>query len=173
MRKRELLRLLPLLGLILAAATAAALAAGAGSESDPLVSRSYLEGPFRESVMEDVDQLLDERNRELERELAQQAPAGGDSAAGEANAAAAFQEVALEQGQVLTGGVGTEVLLRQGAALCATAGDPGLVDTTDGSVLADGAALAENHLYLMTAAGRGVRAQEHTVLLVRGAYTAA
>ena len=174
MKRKISLRLLPLLALILAGATVAALAAGAGSESDPLVTRSYLEGPYRESILEEADQLLAERNRELERALEEQVQGEtGNASSGAANAAAAFQEVTLEAGQTLTGGVGTEVLLRQGAALCSAPGDPGLVDTTDGSTLSSGGALAANHLYLMTAAGRGVAAQERTVLLVRGSYTTA
>ena len=78
----------------------------------------------------------------------------------------------LNEGQTLTGGVGCEVMLRVGSAVCVSPSDPGLVDETTASTLANGGALAQNHLYMMTIEGRGVRATAGTVkVLARGSYT--
>ena len=82
--------------------------------------------------------------------------------------------VTLNEGQTLTGGVGCEVMLRVGSAVCVSPSDPGLVDETTASTLANGGALAQNHLYMMTIEGRGVRATAGTVkVLARGSYTVA
>ena len=48
---------------------------------------------------------------------------------------------------------------------------PGLVDMTSGSSLEGGGSLLQNHLYLMTVADRGIRANSGATLLVRGGYT--
>ena len=80
----------------------------------------------------------------------------------------------LNEGQTLTGGVGCEVMLRVGSAVCVSPSDPGLIDETTGSTLADGASLVQNHLYMMTIEGRGVRASSATTkVLARGSYTVA
>ena len=65
-------------------------------------------------------------------------------------------------------------MLRIGSASCVAPSDPGLVDETTGSTLANGGALVQNHLYMMTIDGRGVRAAGGTVkVLARGSYTVA
>ena len=81
-----------------------------------------------------------------------------------------FVLVTMSKGQTLKGQVGTEVMLRVGTASSA----PGLIDTSSASTLDNGAALAKNHLYMMTIEERGVKATAGTVkLLVRGSYTVA
>ena len=80
----------------------------------------------------------------------------------------------MSKGQTLKGQVGTEVMLRVGTAVCTASSAPGLIDTSSASTLDNGAALAKNHLYMMTIEERGVKATAGTVkLLVRGSYTVA
>ena len=94
-----------------------------------------------------------------------------DSATGTTDA---FIVVTLAKGQVLTGDIGCEVMLRVGTANCVAPSSPGLIDETDASTLNNGGALVKNHLYMMTIEGRGVQATaETTKLLVRGTYTIA
>ena len=82
--------------------------------------------------------------------------------------------VTLNEGQTLTGGVGCEVMLRVGSAVCVAPSDPGLIDETTAATLANGGALVQNHLYMMTIDGRGVRATGGvTKVLARGSYTVA
>ena len=91
---------------------------------------------------------------------------------GQSGAGMEFSVVTLSKGQVLTGDIGCEVMLRVGSATCVAASTPGLVDETSGSTLSGGGALAANHLYMMTVENRGVKAGADTVkLLVRGTYT--
>ena len=159
-KDRWLLRAVVLLALSAGLMTTA-LAAEAGSSGDPLVTLSYLNDTFFNTIMQRVDQKIAERTG--------QALPGGTS-----STAASFVVVTLSEGQTLTGGIGCEVMLRVGSAVCVSPSDPGLVDETTASTLANGGALAQNHLYMMTIEGRGVRATAGTVkVLARGSYTVA
>lgn len=144
-------------------AFAAMAAGGAGSQSDPLVTLSYLTDTFTDQVMEKVNGLLADRNAALNKELSDKLASGGT---GDGSYAA----VTLAAGQTLRGEAGCEVLLRSGAARCAGTGSTGLVDTTSGGNLDSGGALAANHLYLMPES-REVSTADGAVLLVRGSYT--
>ena len=85
-----------------------------------------------------------------------------------------FVLVTMNKGQTLKGQVGSEVMLRVGTAVCTASSAPGLIDTSSASTLDNGAALAKNHLYMMTIEERGVKATAGTVkLLVHGGYTVA
>ena len=141
----------------------AAYAANAGSANDPLVTRSYLDGPFLKQVQSLVDQAVDARKTELEQ------AAGQNSGTAVGNV---FQVVTLSQGQALVGDVGCEVMLRIGTAACGTSDSVGLIDTTTGANLGNGGALVTNHLYMVTISTRSVTATSGTVkVLARGPYT--
>lgn len=155
--------LLILSGLLMTTAT---LAAEAGSGQDPLVTLSYLNDTFMNTILQRVDQKIAERNGSLAQQGISVGTGGGS--------AVSFSVVTLSQGQVLTGDIGCEVMLRVGSAVCVSPSDPGLIDETAASALSNGGALAQNHLYMMTIEGRGVRASAATTkLLVRGGYTVA
>ena len=166
---------------LLALLSAVALAADVGSQQDPLVTLSYLNDTYLPSLLTKVDAKITQRNSQvskeleeridqLEEELAKQYGTGS----GGGETASVFSVVTLSRDQVLTGGIGCEVMLRVGTASCVADGTPGLVDTTSGSTLSGGKSLETNHLYMMTVEGRGVKATADTVkLLVRGSYTVA
>ena len=166
---------------LLAVLGAAALAADAGSQQDPLVTLSYLSDTYLPDLLRQVDRELEERDTalarelaaqidEMERELAAKYGAGGAVS----GTAAVYTEVTLAEGQTLTGRTGCEVLLRSGGASCAADTAPGLVDLTSGGTLSGGGSLERNHLYLMPVDGRGVRAASGgATLLVRGEHTVA
>ena len=140
--------------------TSVSLAAEAGSSDDPLVTLSYLNETFMDSIMSRVDEKIAQRNSQ------------GQAGAG--TAADTFTVVTLSNRQTLTGGIGCEVMLRVGTAVCVSPSSPGLIDESAAATLNNSGALATNHLYMMTIEGRGVRATSGTVkLLVRGSYTIA
>ena len=144
-------------------AFAAMAAGGAGSQSDPLVTLSYLTDTFTAQIMEKVDGLLAGRNAALNRELSDKLASGG-------TIGGAYTAVTLTAGQTLYGEAGCEVLLRSGSARCVGTGSTGLVDTTSGGDLGSGGALTANHLYLMPES-RGISTADGAVLLARGIYT--
>ncbi len=155
-KDRWLLRSVVLLALSGLLMTTCSLAAEAGSAGDPLVTLSYLNETFFNDVMARVDQKIAQRTGQ----------AGGSSSS------ASFTVVTLSQGQTLTGDIGCEVMLRVGSASCVSPSDPGLIDETTAETLSDGGALIQNHLYMMTIEGRGVRATAATTkVLARGSYT--
>ena len=166
-------------GLVTAALIGVAVAAGQqGSQSDPLVTLSYLQQQALPQVLEDVDEKVAARQQELEDKLsavadgyvAEVEAALGTSGGGQSGGAV-YQVVELSAGQTLTASAACEILLRSGAAACVSDSSPGLVDMTDGSTLANGGALKANHLYLATLEGRGISASTAATLMVRGTYS--
>lgn len=156
-KDRWVLRSVVLLVLSALLMTTVSLAAEAGSSGDPLVTLSYLNETFFNSIMDRVDQKIAQRT-------GQAIPGGASSAS--------FAVVTLSEGQTLTGDIGCEVMLRVGSAVCVSPSDPGLIDETTASTLSNGGALVQNHLYMMTIGGRGVRATSGTVkVLARGSYS--
>lgn len=160
-KNRWLLRAVLLLLVCSLMTMTVSLAAEAGSSGDPLVTLSYLNGTFLDSLMAKVDQKISQRNSQL--------GLGGSSGA---SSSATFSVVTLSSGQTLTGDIGCEVMLRVGSATCVSPSSPGLIDESAATTLNNGGALVTNHLYMMTIEGRGVKAGSGTVkLLVRGGYT--
>ncbi len=171
-------RLALLLLISYAALLVSAMAAGsAGSESDPLVTVSYLNETFMSQLLSRVDEKLATRDRELADKLDAQLRSQGtngqsgnpeNSGTGKGDT---FTVVDIEQGKTLYGEIGCEVMLRVGSASCVASSAPGLIDETDGTVLGGGASLAKNHIYMMTIEDRGVKSTAATTkVLVRGGY---
>lgn len=159
------------------------MAAGtAGSQTDPLVTLSYLNDTFMTQIMGKVDEKLTARDKELSDKLSAQVEqdtkaladkygAGISTGGGSGEVADTFSVVTLSNGQTLYGTIGCEVMLRVGTANCVASSTPGLIDETDAVTLAGGKALVKNHLYMMTVEDRGVKATAATTrLLVRGSY---
>ncbi len=155
-----------------------AYAATAGSQSDPLVTLSYLNNVFTGKVGTMVDQAVTDRQTQIQEDLdkeiqewdAKVKEAINDSGQG---GSAVFSVVTLNKGQTLVGDVGCEIMLRVGTATCGAGGSAtGLIDVTGGGTLGDGKALVTNHLYMVTISTRSVTATSATVkVLVRGPYT--
>jgi len=145
-----------------------------GTQSDPFITLSYLTGVFKPQVMNDVKNTEQEMTKKFNDRIAtlesQLKPGGGSSGQAATNTADRFHVVTLSKGQTLACSVGAEIMLRVGTANgVGTA--PALVDYTSGATLASGAALAANHMYLVTIEGNGVKATADTVrVLVRGNY---
>ena len=158
----------------------AALAAGEGTQSDPLITLSYLTKTVVPAILEQVDGKAAAYQQELVDKLDQSIQAysvkmeevvGAHSAE---QTAATYTVVTLKKDQRLNMDIGCEVMLRIGTAQCVSTSSPGLIDTTDGKALNDGEGLVTNHLYMATITGRGIKATANTVkVLVRGGYTIA
>ena len=127
-----------------------------GSQEDPLITKSYLDGV----VKPELEQAL---RQELENAIGDMRSNGGD-----------FTLLILSDGQTVTGDVGMELILRFGSAIAYAydSGDTALVDTTSAAMLNGGATLAANHLYMVTITGNGFTATgDDTRVLVSGNYT--
>ncbi len=128
-----------------------------GTENDPLITKSYLD-----------DVLAPELTEQFRFELGEAMDNSSHSGGGKGS----FELVTLSTGQVLQGEIGCEILLRIGSASVYADDSPGLVDTTSGTTVDHGAALAANHLYMVSIAENGIMAgSASTKLLVSGAYS--
>lgn len=151
-------------------------AAQQGSQSDPLVTLSYLTGKLTPEIMAQVDAKVAAREKALTDQLNAAISAYSKSmedklSSADGGTSSAFAVVDLAAGQKLHAGVGCEIMLRVGSAACFATSSPALIDMTDGTPTWDGNALVQNHLYMATIEGRGVVAKDAVKLLVRGSYT--
>ena len=112
----------------------AAFAAG-GGVSDPLVSLSYLLGPFTKEVEEQVESRLDQAE-------------SGNAADSGTRTSAVWAETRLKQGDALTGTTGTGALLLAGSGTVLY--DWGtVIDVTAGTEVPSGSAMAVDHRYMV------------------------
>ena len=147
---------------ILIAALLVAVGAGAGAwaasvygtESDPLVAKSYLDDSFAPKLQSEFQTKIDQQSQILENQIAS------------ANTTTNFTAVSLASGQSLKCSAGCEIVLRAGSASATGA----LSDVTAGTDIASGGALTANHLCVAAESG-GVTASGGVSLLVRGVYT--
>lgn len=179
MKNRKLPSRLAALALVTVTLLGVALAAGQqGTQSDPLVTLSYLNQKVTPDILTQVEAKAAEREKNLtaqfnaavqsytkamEEKLAQAGAGGGQSAA--------FSVVDVPAGKKFSANIGCELMLRVGSAVCFSDSAPGLIDTSTGGTLESGQALVKNHLYMATIAGRGFTAGSAVKVLVRGAYT--
>ena len=158
----------------------AALAAGEGSQNDPLITLSYLTQTATPAILEQVEgkadayqqELVDQLNQAIQGYTAKMDEVLAEKG-GEQNAAV-YTVVTLKKGQQMNMEIGCEVMLRVGKAQCVSPSSPGLINTTKGASLNHGEALETNHLYMATITGRAVKATtDVTKVLVRGGCTIA
>lgn len=126
-----------------------------GTAEDPLITKSYLD-----DVM--APQLIEQFRKELDETQGNVGSSGNGS----------FEVVTLTSGQVLQGEVGCEIMLRIGSASVYADDSPGLVDTSSGTTIDNGAALTANHLYMVTIRDNGIMAGSTTTkVLINGNYS--
>lgn len=153
------------------------MAAGEGTQADPLITLSYLTKTVIPAILEQVDGKAQAHQQELVDKLDQSIrdySTRMEELVGEESEqqASVYTVVTLKKDQQLHMDIGCEVMLRIGTAKCVSPSSPGLINTTAGSALNNGEDLVTNHLYMATITGRGIKATANTVkVLVRGGYT--
>jgi hypothetical protein len=159
--------------LIFCLGIASAAAGNYGSTDDPLVALSYLKDVFKPEIEKDIAantelkaEELKQRFEEKVAELEKRLQSASDSASSNT-----YKVISVEKGGVITCKKGCEILLRVGGAVCVAQASPGLIDTTTSSTVDNGAALAKNHMYMVTIDGRGIKATDYMMVVIRGEYT--
>jgi hypothetical protein len=182
MKRREKLLTVAAAVFVVAALTSLTIfaATNSGTQSDPLITLSYLNEKFAPQIKSDLAGELAAAGYELTKKFdaavasgAPAAPATGSApqTPPEGGGADVFSVVTLADGQTVKCSIGTEVLLRVGTA-SAVGETPGLVDSTAGLTLAPAKALEKNHLYMVTIESNGFKATSDVVkVMVRGDYT--
>lgn len=140
--------LIAVLTIIVLAGAGVYAATSYGTESDPLITKSYLDEVLRPQLEQEVSDALEESG------------AMQQSIPGE------FTEVKLSGGQRVLCGLGGELVLTSGSAKAVGS----LTDTTAGTAVSDGGSISANHLYLTTADSSGLIASGSAAVLVSGTY---
>lgn len=176
-----------------------AIAAEYGSQSDPLVTLSYIEQVLLPNAKKDVDKSVSDAMENFEdalsdsdktiqsyidKKLRSFASGDVDEELIDAIAAAVVEQngdsitagevswsvIQVPAGSTVVCEVGVQAILRVGQATCVAAGSPGLIDLSNGETLANGGALASNHLYTASIQGRGIYTAQGCTLLIAGSY---
>ncbi len=128
-------------------------AASAGSESDPLVSKSYVD--------DKINQVISMINTGSATEVVDNSSSAGS-----------YTPVYASVGQTVVGGEGTEIILRSGKGTVVISGADGITDATTGGNLTNGKAASLNHLMIVPRAdGRGIKVTESAWFLIKGDYS--
>lgn len=153
--------------------TVAALAAG-GDQNDPLVTLSYLNQTAIPQIVKQVEKSAAAKQKELTKTFTDQInlyrQQGGQTGP-VSGGSASYTLVSMSGGQVMSLGVGCEVLLRIGSITVTADSAPALIDLSGGGTVNTGASLTRNHLYMSTIPDRTLTASGDVKLLVRGTYS--
>lgn len=106
-----------------------------------------------------------------DRVIAKMEADGVNLGGGNATVANDWKVVTIAAGKKLIGQVGCEIILRIGSASCVAPSSPGLINLTAGNELANGGALAQNNLYIVTVKERGISSSAGCTILVNGNYS--
>ncbi len=150
----------------------AAMAEGEGTESDPLVTLSYINNVFTKYVTDLFTQELEKRAAELETGINDKITAieTAYGSMGQLAERSTYSVVSLTNGQTLVGQRGTEIMLRVGSAYVVAPASPGLIDTSTAAILENGKYLVKNHMYMVTINDRAIKASGDVMVVVRGDY---
>ena len=144
--------------LCLALGFSAVLAEPGGSD-DPLISKSYIENVLMPTIKQYVESRIAEAGL-------------GTGNGSDSGSAQTFKVVELKKDQTAIASAGTEMILRMGSATVIATAKGGLADTTAGFDLADGVDMPANHLLIVPVAdGRGIKANNDVIVMIKGGYT--
>ncbi len=150
------------LGSLTAAAVfcgALAVSAQPGDNSDPVVTKSY------------IDQVVSELRSYVDSSVQNTSSSSQAETPPTSGVSSTYQVLEIAQGQKVTLGEGTEFILRGGKGTIFSTPEGGIADTTAGEDLADGSAVPLNHLLIVPRNdGRGFVAEEDSFLMIRGSY---
>ena len=154
-KKLQFLAVFVVVALVFTAVGAYA-ASNYGSQSDPLITMSYLTKTLQPAMESQFDNAVTNAMSQLEQQF-------------ESELSGAFQVVTVDSGKTMSCNAGCEVLFRSGSA--GAAGASGMLDVTAGSVTNANSAMTQNHLYMAPADGSGFTAKNAVTVLIRGTYT--
>jgi hypothetical protein len=145
--------------LLIFGAVSVATSGDPGTSTDPVVTKSFVEKRLSE-VVASLTQKIDALSAKI--------GSGGTASPG---APPAFVVIELQNGDKITFGENTQVILRGGAASAIAAAND-LPDVTGGTGLALGQTIPLNHLIIIPKSdGRGMSIKDRSWLMISGQYT--
>lgn len=127
-----------------------------GTESDPLITLSYLNDVLKPELEQKYTQQTKDSFAELESRV-------------EAEVSGGYVSVTVKANQTLICKAGCEFLVRSGEAYVTA----DVLDVTEGKELAKNDWLMKHHLYMAVSDNAAVRANSDVYLMIRGDYTVA
>lgn len=169
-------KILMALGLLLVIAVTAGLTGLAtstyGSETDPLVTQSYIDQVVIPAITAEINTKIAEKSAQLADEFSAQLDALEQNTPSTVPEDQSFVVISLKQGQTVTCAVGTEIMPRIGTVKSHGPDNPRLVDETTGKTVPEaGTTLEKNHMYMVTIKNNGFKAATDAKVLIRGEYT--
>lgn len=125
-----------------------------GTESDPLITLSYLNGVLKPQMEQTYTKQTEDSLAALEARI-------------DTDASGAYAPVELKADQTMSCTAGCEFLVRSGEAYVTA----GVLNVTEGKELAANDWLMKHHLYMAVGDSAAVRANSDLYLMVRGEYT--
>ncbi len=154
--KKKLMKTGIALGLCLVLFGGIAVFSEPGGSDDPVVTKSYI-----------VDKVIPEIKAYIDERFGIAASEGVVTPATDK-----FMVVNVAKGKSVICEAGTELILRMGKGTIIATEKGGLADVTAGFDLASGTAMPSNHqLVVPVADGRGFRAEEDVIVMIKGAYS--
>ena len=142
----------------------------AGSSSDPVVTKSYVDKKISDALGKGSSGELSEYQMEfiiseIKQSLADEL--NGTGAIGDS-----YVPVNVEAGFILIGEEGTEIILRSGQAEGYTDGAEGVVNATTGEEVTNGTKINKNNLLIIPRSdGRGVKCATNSWFIIKGGYS--
>jgi hypothetical protein len=167
LKKTGLKKLTMLLGVFAFTFTAvsAAYSSNVGTESDPLVSKSYVDAQIAQ-----LKSQINTSNASTANTTANTTTQVVTNKV--VTEEAGYETVSVAVGKRLMGDDGTEIILRAGKGVVYITGKDGISDLTTGQNLVMGDKVQTNHLLVVPRGdGRGVVVSEAAWFLVKGGYT--
>lgn len=150
--RKTLLRILTAAVIVAMMAGMVVLAATAGTDDDPLVTRSYLDGPYKKTLLSEAERTAQSQVETLERSLDNRIQSFTSNLSEKApereQVESEYETKTIASGGTETLPAGTQMLFLSGTATMTGAG---LTDVTAGEAVASGTALSTNHLYVAAA----------------------
>lgn len=157
MRKKRILSLVLILILLCGASYASA--AQAGSAGDPLITQSYVDGAYTDSVMSTSSGLISSFKSSV---------VSGTASAGDASGSGGVRVVATGQGGSISMSAGSSVILLSGDAVLQISSGS-VLNMTAGTEAASGTALQKNNKYIVSSgASASVSASVAIIAAVEG-----
>lgn len=135
---------------------AAAASAVPGDNSDPVVTKSYID-----RVVEELKAYVDSKSGSSQETTTPET----------SGVSSTYQVLNVSKGQKITMGESTEFILRAGNGVIFAGTQGGIADVTGGEDLLSGESVPQNHLLIVPRSdGRGFTAKTDAVLMLRGSY---
>ena len=136
-----------------------------GTADDPVVTKSYVDQAIQQAI---------KGGGTTTTPTTPTNPTTPSTNEGSGSSSDSVSIVDVKPGQTLIASAGTEFVVRAGKAVIYSQDSNGVADLTDGKDIANGGAVANNHLLSFPRDGRGIQVQEgnkyNLTVMVRGGY---